>query len=227
MGWIEFFVAMVLFMASHRIPAALGVKDVLIARLGTAGYTALFSIGSTALLLWVVWAAGRAPFVPIWDQTEASRWGVNLILPVVVVLAVFGVAAPNPFAFEGRAQGFNPDRPGIVGLTRQPLLWALALWSLSHLWANGDLAHIILFGVFAAFSLFGMRMVETRRKAAMGEATWRAQVAHTALFPGAALVSGAWRPRAAPSPIRLCLSILIWAALVFLHAPVIGVSPLP
>lgn len=227
MGWIEFFVAMALFIGSHRIPAALGVKDPLVARLGTAGYTVLFSLGSTVLLLWVIWAAGRAPLVPIWDQSQISRWGVNLVLPVVVALAVFGVAAPNPFAFEGRAKGFDPDRPGIVGLTRQPLLWALALWSLSHLWANGDLAHIILFGFFAGFSLIGMRMVETRRKAAIGHAKWQEYAAHTALFPGAALVLGAWRPCAAPSLIRLGLCILVWVSLVSLHVPVIGVSPLP
>ncbi|MBR9843824.1 MAG: NnrU family protein, partial [Rhodobacteraceae bacterium] len=156
MGWIEFVAAMTLFLASHRIPALFGVKRRLVSLCGATGYTVLFSLFSTGLLLWVIWAAGRAPVVTLWDQSIAARWAVNLVMPLCVLLVVFGTAAANPFAFEGRATGFDPERPGIAGVTRQPLLWALLLWSGVHLWANGDLAHGILFGVFALFSGLGM-----------------------------------------------------------------------
>lgn len=226
MEWIEFAVAMLLFMGSHRIPAALGVKDGLVTRLGTTGYTALFSLGSTLLLFWVIWAAGRAPFVPLWDQSAASRWAVNLVMPVVILLVSFGVAASNPFAFEGRNSGFDPDHPGIVGLTRQPLLWALALWSGVHLWANGDLAHVILFGTFAAFSVLGMALVERRRARMIGE-DWGRLAARTSLMPFAALLTCKWRPRSLPSWSRFTLAILAWVAVFHLHEAVIGVLPVP
>lgn len=227
MGWIEFAIAMALFMGSHRIPAALGVKEALVTGLGARGYTALFSLISTLLLLWVIWAAGRAPVISLWDQTVAARWGVNLTMPLVIFLATFGVGAPNPFAFEGRSSGFDPDHPGIVGLTRQPLLWALLLWSAVHLWANGDLAHVILFGVFALFSAMGMRLVENRRRQDMGPAEWSRQTVRTGLVPFVALMTGRWRPRLQPPFLRLALAILAWAALWHLHLPVIGVSPVP
>ncbi|WP_299932359.1 NnrU family protein [uncultured Pelagimonas sp.] len=226
MGWIEFGLAMMLFMASHRIPSALGVKDSLIERLGSRGYTALFSIASTLLLLWVIWAAGRAPFVPLWDQTPAARWAVNLVMPVVIALSAFGVGAPNPFAFEGRSTGFDPDHPGIAGVTRQPLLWALALWSLAHLWANGDLAHVILFGTFAGFSLLGMKLVERRRARMMGH-DWDRLSAQTALVPFAAMFTGKWRPQSGPSLVRLTIAVIAWAAVFHLHEWVIGVMPNP
>ncbi|KPP83430.1 MAG: putative membrane protein [Rhodobacteraceae bacterium HLUCCO07] len=227
MGWIEFALAMALFMASHRIPAALGVKDGLVRTLGARGYTVLFSLASTALLFWVIFAAARAPFVPLWDQTEAARWAVNLVMPLVVALGTFGIAAPNPFAFEGRAGGFDPDRPGIAGLTRQPLLWALLLWSLAHLWANGDLAHVILFGTFAGFSALGMWIVEARRRREMGADGFDRAARRTGLPPFAALLSGRWRPSPRPSATRLALAFGGWAVLWHLHLPVIGVSPLP
>lgn len=226
-GWIEFTLAMALFMGSHRIPAALGVKAPMVRALGQRGYVVAFSLASTLLLLWVIWAAGRAPFVPLWDQSPASRWAVNIAMPVVVALAALGTAAPNPFAFEGRRAGFDPDRPGVAGLTRQPLLWALLIWSGAHLWANGDLAHAILFGTFALFSALGMRIVEARRRRETGAAEWARLTAHTALVPFAALLSGRWRPRALPSLPRLAMALLAWAALWHLHAPVIGVSPAP
>lgn len=226
-GWIEFALAMALFMGSHRIPAALGIKDRLTAALGERGYTLVFSLVSTLLLLWVIWAAGRAPFVPLWDGGLAARWAVNIAMPLAVALVVFGTAAPNPFAFEGRKAGFDPDRPGIAGVTRQPLLWALLIWALAHLWANGDLAHAILFGTFAAFSALGMRTVERRRRRQMGQAEWDRLTAHTGLAPLAAALAGRWRPRGGPSLLRAGGVLLAWAALWHLHAPVIGVWPAP
>lgn len=225
MDWIEFALAMGLFMGSHRIPAALGVKNTLVARLGARGYALGFSLLSLGLLGWVIAAAGRAPFVPVWDQAEWHRLAVNLAMPAAIALAAFGIAAPNPFAFEGRATGFDPQRPGIAGITRQPLLWSLALWSGAHLLANGDLAHILLFGPFLAFSLIGMPMAERRRHRLIGQDRWQALTARTGLFPLAALVQGRWRPQGLPSLPRLAIAGLGWAAVWHLHSPVIGVWP--
>jgi uncharacterized membrane protein len=40
--------------------------------------------------------------------------------------------------------------------TRHPMLWGVTIWAAAHLLANGDLAGLILFGSFGAFSLFDM-----------------------------------------------------------------------
>jgi uncharacterized membrane protein len=223
--WAEFAAALGLFLFSHRIPAIAGLKGRLVAALGARGYGLVFSVLSLGLLAWVIGAAARAPVVPLWDPAGWHRWVVNLAMPVAVALAVFGTAAPNPFAFEGRPGGFDPDRPGIAGVTRQPLLWALALWSGAHLLANGDLAHVLVFAPMLVFSLIGMRIVEARRARAMGGAEWARLTARTGLVPGAALIGGRWRPRSAPSPLRLALAGAVWAAAWHLHAPVIGVWP--
>ncbi|MDQ2090584.1 NnrU family protein [Marimonas arenosa] len=227
MGWIEFALALIVFMASHRVPAMAGLKARLERALGRRGYVIVFSLVSTLLLFWVIFAAGRAPFVPLWDQAGWQRWAVNIVMPLVIALMVFGTAAANPFAFEGRTDGFDPDRPGIAGLTRQPLLWALALWSGAHLLANGDLAHLILFGLFLGFSLAGMAIVERRRRAGMGTEAWDRAARRTGLLPFAAMVSGRWQPRSLPSLVRLAIWVLSWAALWRLHLPVIGVWPGP
>jgi uncharacterized membrane protein len=227
MDWIELALAMALFLASHRLPAALGVKAGLVRALGERGYTAAFSLISLALLWWLIVAAGRAPFVPLWDQVGWHRWAVNLAMPLAILLGSFGIAAANPFAFEGRASGFDPDHPGIAGVTRQPLLWALALWSGAHLLANGDVAHVIVFAPFLLLSLLGMPIVERRRRQAMGGAEWARLTARTGLLPFAALIGGRWRPRALPSLPRLALALGLWATIWHLHAPVIGVWPGP
>ncbi|UYV37601.1 NnrU family protein [Rhodobacteraceae bacterium D3-12] len=225
MGWIEYVAALLFFMASHRVPATPALKTRLEGLFGRRGYIIVFSVLSTLLLVWVISAAARAPVVTLWDQAIWHRWLLNLTMPVVVALVAFGVGAPNPFAFEGRASGFDPANPGIAGLTRQPLLWAMALWSAAHLLANGDLAHAILFGLFLAFSLAGMWIVERRRRLAIGDGAWGEITARTSLFPFAALISGRWRPRGLPSPMRAAIWLVSWAALWHLHEPVIGVWP--
>lgn len=227
MEWIEFTLAMALFLASHRIPAAFGLKGRLVALLGPRGYTVVFSLASVALLWWLIVAADRAPVVHLWFQAPWQRWLVNIAMPVAVVLTVYGVAAPNPFAFEGRAGGFDPARPGIAGVTRQPLLWALGLWAGAHLVANGDLAHVLLFGVFVLLAIAGVPLVEGRRRRQMGAAQWQQLTAHTGLIPLAALLTGHWRPQAAPNWWRLALAVVIWVGTLHLHEPVIGPSPLP
>ena len=227
MGWIEFALALGAFMLFHRLPAALGAKGWLERRLGPTGYVIAFSVLSLGLLWWVILAAGRAPYVPLWDPAPWQRWAVNLALPLAIALGTLGVGSPNPFAFEGRATGYDPDAPGIAGITRQPLLWALALWSGAHLLANGDLAHVALFGLFALFSLAGMAMVERRRRRAMGPAEWARLTARTSLLPFAALLRGEVPGLGRGMIGRLALAAVIWAALWHLHAPLLGVSPRP
>ncbi len=63
-GWIEFAVAMGLFLISHRLPAMLGVKGWLQAWLGPSGYTVLFSLASLAILYWAILAAAGRPSFP-------------------------------------------------------------------------------------------------------------------------------------------------------------------
>lgn len=227
MDWIEFALALGLFLASHRIPALIGVKAPLVAAFGPRAYTLGFSVISTALLVWLIVAAGRAPFVSLWDQALWHRWAVNLAMPMALALIVFGTAAPNPFAFEGRATGFDPARPGIAGVTRQPLLWGMVIWSGVHLLANGDLAHIVLFGSFALLSLLGMGLVERRRAAVMGAAEWQRLTAQTGLVPFAALLAGRWWPSGIASPVRVILWLGIWGGVWWLHGPLLGVSPAP
>jgi uncharacterized membrane protein len=226
-SWGEFIAAFMLFLLSHRIPTQPGVKAALTARIGAHGFTLAYSLVSLALLVWLIVAAGRAPFVPLWDQAIWQRWAVNLVMPVAVLLAVFGIGAPNPLSFGGQQAGFDPAHPGIAGVVRHPLLWALALWSGAHLLVNGDLAHVLLFGSFAGFALLGQPLIDRRNQRLMGAEVWQTLTRNTSDWPFAALLGGRWRPVAAPSLARLAASIAIWALLFSLHAPVIGVLPNP
>ncbi len=226
-GWAGYGLAFAVFFATHMIPARPRLRARLTRAIGERAYLTLYGLVSALVLAWLIAAAGRAPYIPLWPETAWTRWVPNLLMPPAILLAVFGIGAPNPLSIASRKTGFDPARPGIAGLTRHPLLWALALWALGHLIANGDLAHVILFGLFAGFALLGMVLIDRRRRRMLGEETWRRLAACCPALPFAALVTGRWRPRGWPHPGRLLLAAAIWAVLLWLHPLVIGTSPLP
>jgi uncharacterized membrane protein len=215
------------FLLSHAVPARPAVRRRLVGLLGERGYLVGYSLASIAVLAWLIVAAGRAPFVLLWGYAAWQAWVVNLAMPFACILIASAVAAPNPLSFGGSARGFDPAHPGIAGVSRHPLLLALALWAGAHVAANGSLAHALLFGSFAGFALLGMRIIDRRKRRQLGVQEWRRLAARTSLWPFAALLAGRWRPAAPPNPARLAAGLLLWLALLGLHAPVIGVSPLP
>lgn len=222
--WIEFVAALALFLGSHPLPQATGLKPWLIARIERRAYLLAYSLISLLLFGWLIAAAGRAPFIPVWDQALWHRGLVNLVMPLAITLAVFGIAAPNPFAFEGKRNGYDPARPGIVGVTRQPLLWAMLLWAGAHLLANGDVAHILLFLPMFLMAVVGLVVAERLGRRRLGM-QFAALAAQTGLMPGGALITGRWHPRSLPSLRRLALAMALWAVVWHLHDPVIGVWP--
>ncbi len=149
------------FFLTHSIPIRPPLRPWAVARLGHAGFGIAYSALSLAVLAWLIAAAGRAPYVPLWDWAPWQNHVVlAVMLPVCVILSL-AIARPNPFSFGGAQNDrFDPASPGIVRLTRHPLLLALGIWSAAHILPNGDLAHVILFGTFAGFAMLGGRLVD-------------------------------------------------------------------
>jgi len=222
MGWGEFVLALGVFFFTHSVPVRPAVRAWVVARIGRRGFTAAYSCLSLAVLAWLILAAGRAPFVPLWPWAAwQNHVALTVMLPVCLILTL-SIGRPNPFSFGGaRDEQFDPERPGIVGWMRHPLLVALALWAGVHTLANGDLAHAIMFGIFAAFAVLGGWLVDCRKRREMG-AEWKRL--RTALREGAR-----------PTPLRLlrqmprraAAGLAVYLALVFSHPLLFGANPIP
>ncbi len=227
--WGEFTLASVLFFASHIVPARPIVREWLIRRVGKMVYLWAYSMLSIFLFGWLIVAAGRAPYVAVWHFSPWEIWVPNIAMPIACLFLAFGIAVPNPLSIASRNdETYDPDRPGIVGVTRHPALWAAALWAIAHAAPNGDLAHILLFGVFGAFSLLGMLGIDAQKRRVLGGTEWHRLAHHTSLVPLAAFVGGSWRPSLRKIDLfRLVAAIGLYVAFLALHQPVIGVSPFP
>jgi hypothetical protein len=195
MGWGEFALALWIFFLSHAVPVRPPVRS--------WGRGAARGEGLHLCLFRSV--AGRSGLAH-------PRGGSGALLALAI--------RPNPFSFGGvRNDRFDPARPGIVGWMRHPLLAALALWAGAHTLANGDLAHVILFGTFAIFALLGGRLIDRRKRRHMGAEWGRLQ---------AAIADG--RQPSLPeivgeAPLRIAAGLALYAALIVLHPLLFGVSP--
>jgi uncharacterized membrane protein len=227
-GWAEFAAALFAFLASHSIPARPAVRRALKDRLGRL-YVIIYSIVSLAIFAWLIAAADNAPRLELWSFEPWQLWVPNIAMPLACLLAAFGIAAPDAFSITGyKGKGFDPKRPGTAGITRHPLLWAVTLWAVAHIVPNGDLAHVILFGLFALFGLAGMAMFDARKRREWGPQLFSERAARTSFIPFAAVLAGRFRGEGLrPNPVRLLAALGLYLALLLLHPLILGVSPLP
>lgn len=228
-GWGELSLAFFAFFASHILPARPAVRRILSAQLGAGGYALLYSLVSLAVLAWLIEAARGAPRIQLWDFELWQLWIPNLVMPFVCLLIALGLAAPNPFSIAGRGVArFVPECPGIAGVTRHPLLLAITLWAAAHVIPNGDLAHVILFGLFAVFGIVGMAALDGRRRREWGEERWAKLTAKTSLVPFAAIFAGRMHLRELRlDPLRAVAALALYVSLLAAHPHLMGVSPLP
>lgn len=216
----EFALAFTAFLASHRIPSSARMRDKLVGRLGGGGFTLAYSALSILLLAWVFEAAARAPYVGLWETGTRLAHVTLTAMVLSFLLAALSLGRPNPFSFGGAQNArFDPQRPGIIRLTRHPLLLALMLWSGGHLLANGDLVHVILFGSFALFAGGGMRLLDRRAKRQMG-ARWVETLQEVRSVP----LSFVFRP-ARPQALRAVFALAAIAGVLALHPLLFGVDP--
>jgi len=214
--WGEFIAAFVAFFLSHSIPVRPTVKSRIVAKTGALGFALLYSALSIAILTWIIIAAGRAPFIEIWGW---AAWQNHLPLTgmlVAIVIVTMAFGQPNPLSFGGwNNQTFDPDNSGLIGWIRHPLLVALLIWAGTHLIPNGNLAHVIVFGLFAGFSILGMAIIDRRARRILGAENWQ----HLSTTRRSLTLTRR-------GITRIALGVLIYLAALYSHEWVIGVSPL-
>ena len=230
--------AAVAFVGSHFVLAAPRTRAALVRRLGEQGFAGAFSLVAAVTLVVLVIAFSRAPYVELWPPASALRWIPAVVMPLACLLLVCGVSQQNPTAVM---QGFDPKArdpaPGILKVTRHPVMWAIGLWALSHIAPNGDLASLIFFGSIAFLAFYGTTQIEAKRRGREPDGFARfAEV--TSNVPFAALLSEKkrtfWRTAYGADPAktvwseiglwRVTAALALYVTLIVAHPWVTGVA---
>lgn len=166
---LEFWIALLVFIGSHSIIARSGLRGLIINKWSKKAYLSFYSFLSLILLAWLIIAAQNAPRVQLWPWIADLYWIPNIFMPFACILLISGFIVPNPLSIMAKNKGFDPQKPGfIVALTRHPVLWGFFLWSASHVVPNGEYPLIVMFVIFAGFSLVGLKIVDKKSKKRWG-----------------------------------------------------------
>lgn len=216
------------FIAFHVIPAIGPVRRGLIATIGKVPYIVGYSMASLGLLGWVGVAYSEAEYIELWQTAEWMRWVPVILMYPACALVVGSLMHANPLSVGLRGDQFDPEKPGIVSVTRHPLMWGLLLWSLAHMAPNGDLASLLMFGLFTLLGLAGPPSLDAKARRKLGAERWAELAGPTSNIPFAAIlrgrVPGDWGNVFCQPAIG---GMILYAVLMGGHYYVIGISPLP
>lgn len=174
-------IGIALFLGVHLLPSLGGLRTKLVRAIGAGPYKGLFSVFAAIGLVLIIVGKGRA--VGEFLYTPLAHG--HLLSLLVMLPALVLIAAAN---MRGR----------IRKITRHPMMFAVLLWSLTHLSANGDTASVVLFASFAGFAILSMLSANMRGPAPSFETVKR----HDFIAIGA--------------------GILIYAVLLFAHPILFG-----
>ncbi len=221
--------AALFFVLLHLLVSGTRVRDAITGRIGQGPYMGLFSLASVGGLVWLAMgfgdARGETWNAAYWSIAPATRH-IQLVLQLVAMLLIVpGLTTPNPTSVRQEGALDRPDViRGMLRITRHPFLWGVAVWAAGHLLVNGERASLVLFGAMFVLALFGTVSIDAKRKRALG-ATWDAFATQTSNVPFAAILSGRQKLRVGEIGWwRLVLAVVVWAALVWGHPYLFGVS---
>lgn len=221
---IGLIVAGLAFAGSHVLLSSTRLRGALRDQLGENGFLAIYSLTAIVTFAWFVAAYAGAPRTVLWRTTAWMALVPVALLPLAAILLVAGYSTPNPTAvtMERRARADDPA-PGILCVTRHPVMWAIGLWAIAHLVANGTVRGVVFFGLFALLSLGGTVLIDRKKRLALGS-NWVRLAQVTSNVPFFALLAGRtplrWREIGL---LRVIAGLLLYAVLYRAHPLLTGV----
>ena len=156
----------------------------LVERLGAAGFQITYSLVAFATFGWMVMAFRSVPpTAPLWQGFASGPWIIATVLMLLASVLMVGSyignpALPAPGAAELAAKGPH----GVFHVTRHPMMWSFALWSVSHVLVSPTPRVIVLSLTVAFLALAGSHMQDRKKEVLMG-AAWQGWETRTSYWP--------------------------------------------
>ena len=220
--------AALFFDGIHFLISGTALRGKIVGLIGERAFQGLFSLMSLIGIVWLSRAYGQAEYVDLWAEPQALRSVALIVMLFAFFFVVLAFTSPNPTAV-GSGALLTEKEPAkcIQRITRHPFLWGVALWSVTHLVINGDLASVIFFGSFLIVAVVGPFSIDRKRKKAFGDA-WNRFASLTSNVPFIAIIAGGnslkigelgWWP--------VVLAAVLYGLFLYFHKTLFGVSPLP
>ena len=184
---------LVIFLGLHSVRIVADEwRTRMIARVGASAWKGAYSLLSLlgfGLIVWGFFVARGQP-AQLWSPPAGMRHLASLLTLLSFVLL---------------AAAYIPGNM-IKARLHHPMVLSVKVWALAHLLANGNVAHVALFGAFLVWAVFNFAAARRRDR-----------MAATHYAAG----------RAAPTVVTLLVGALAWAAFaIWLHGWLIGIRPI-
>lgn len=214
----ELVIACMAFVGSHFLLSH-PLRAPLVARMGEAPFLGLYSVVAFATLAWVAYAFYMAPKgAPLWDGFADGPWVAATLIMLVASVLFAGSGEKNP-AVPNPSGAHDLDRPaaGVFAITRHPMMWAFALWGISHIIVRPTGANLVLCIAIIVLALVGAALQDRKKERLFGD-RWRAWEGRTSYVPFAGQLSGAIGWSATVPTLRTVLmGVAIWLVLTLAH----------
>lgn len=195
-----------LFLILHILTGLHEWRQAALEKIGLIAYRILFSLGTLYAFWTILKGFDARPFDVWWHVPAWATYAPLVIMPISILLFTCHFMTREEDTF-----------------TRQPVGWAIMLWSLSHLFANGESGTTVFFSGFVFYGALAIYLRE--RKAALGDQpASHGKEQLTALIPFTR-----WPTAMSGKKIASLLSItvLVDFFLIYIHDGFIGMSALP
>lgn len=192
----------------------------LVGKLGEKGFQGVYALVSFATFGWMAWAAhaiGPEPF--LW-QPPAWIWPVGAAIMLVASILLAGSFVGNP-ALPGMPPPAAPR--GVLAITRHPMMWSFALWSLVHALVWPQPSVLVLCAGIGFLALVGAAGQDVKKARLQPDfwPGWRARTAYVP-FTGPAPARAWW-----PGWPVLAGGVALWLVATYVHplagAPAVGI----
>ena len=121
-------------------------------RVGANAWKGVYSLASVLGFVLIIWGFGQARMQPmqLWSPPMAMRHVASLLTLVSFVLLAAAYVPGN----------------GFKARLHHPMVLGVKVWALAHLLANGNLAHVLLFGSFLVWAVLNFSSSRRRDRAA-------------------------------------------------------------
>ena len=183
---------LLVFLGVHSVRiVAEGWRARVVARIGANAWKGLYSIASLIGLVLIIWGFGQARMQPVqlWAPPPGMRHLASLL---------------TWFAFVLLTAAYVPGN-GVKARVHHPMVLGVKVWALAHLLANGNLAHMVLFGAFLVWAVLDFSSARRRDRA------------DGTVYPPGRLV---------PTVVTVVVGTLAWVVFaMWLHGWWIGIRP--
>ncbi|MCP1471225.1 putative membrane protein [Sphingobium sp. OAS761] len=213
-------IAAIAFVGSHFILSH-PLRASIVGRTGEAAFLGLYSLVAFATLGWLAMAYRAAPETAMLWPVGDALWAVATLVMLLAAILLMGSFVGNPAMPDPTGRNTAPaEARGVYAITRHPMMWSFALWSISHILVYPMAAGIIVALAMLVLALAGAAL-QDRKKEALKPALWREWEARTSYWPFAAIVAG--RARFGRFGAHtLAGGVLVWLVATWAHIPLAG-----